>query len=247
MGEQVDQAPARSRIRVKLADEPARTVSRGEAKALIERLGGEITCETLLLELDWRAIDLGTAAHEMIHQLASDSGLVSRHDAFPHWLHEGLAAQFEVIRGGRWAGISRAHDLRLPDFRRLQSPPRLERLVRDAGFGRGYQRDLYAQAWALVYYLRTQHPREFLTFVDLLRGPSSNGPAAPAGRWVTAFSMPFSAPSGPISTAWSRIGATSWRRSRHRWNKTPPPLTRLQNRVVHQAEARIDGIEEALR
>ena len=55
------------------------------------------------------------------------------------WLHEGLAAQFEVIRGGRWAGISRAHDLRLPDWRRLQIPLRLERLVRDAGFGRGYQ------------------------------------------------------------------------------------------------------------
>ena len=60
----------------------------------------------------------------MIHQLASDSGLVPRHDAFPVWLHEGLAAQFEVIRGGRWAGISRAHDLRLPDWRRLQSPLR---------------------------------------------------------------------------------------------------------------------------
>ena len=82
-----------------------------------------------------------------------------------------MAAQFEVIRGGRWAGISRAHDLRLPDWRRIQSPLRLERLVRDAGFGRGYQRDLYAQAWALVYYLRTQHPQQFLTFIDLLRSP----------------------------------------------------------------------------
>ena len=77
---------------------------------------------------------------------------------FPVWLHEGLAAQFEVIRGGRWAGISRAHDLRLPDWRRLEQPLKLERLIRDAGFGRGYQRDLYAQAWALVYFLRTQRP-----------------------------------------------------------------------------------------
>ena len=59
----------------------------------------------------------GTLAHEMIHQLAADSGLLPRHDAFPYWLHEGFAAQFEVIRGGRWAGISRAHDLRLPDWR----------------------------------------------------------------------------------------------------------------------------------
>ena len=90
---------------------------------------------------------------------------------FPYWLHEGFAAQFELIRGGRWAGISRANDLRLPDWRGLQPAARLERLVRDADFGRGYQRDLYAQAWALVYYLRTRHPDEFLTFLDLLRNP----------------------------------------------------------------------------
>jgi hypothetical protein len=172
LAEQVEHVPARGRIRVKVGDDPARIVSRGEAKALIERQKGEITSETLMLELDWRAIDLGTAAHEMIHQLATDSGLVAHHATFPHWLHEGFAAQFEVIRGGRWAGISRAHDLRLPDFRRMQSPPRLDRLVRDAGFGRGYHRDLYAQAWALVFYLRTQRPREFLTFIDLLRGSS---------------------------------------------------------------------------
>ena len=81
-------------------------MGRTEAKGVIARLEGQITCETMLLDLDRRSIDLGTAAHEMIHQLAVESGLVPRHDAFPHWLHEGLAAQFEVIRGGRWSGIS---------------------------------------------------------------------------------------------------------------------------------------------
>jgi hypothetical protein len=170
-GQQLETAPGRARIRIELGGEPVRTVSRTEARAAISRIEGEITCETMLLDLDRRSIDLGTAAHEMIHQLAVESGLVPRHDAFPNWLHEGLAAQFEVIRGGRWSGISRAHDLRLPDWRRIQDPIRLERLVRDGGFGRGYQRDLYAQAWALVYYLRTRHSREFLTFLDLLRGP----------------------------------------------------------------------------
>src|SRR5262249_55027210 len=204
--EQVDHAPARSRIRVKLADQPVRTVARADAKALIDRLNGEVTCEELLLELDWRAIDLGTAAHEMIHQMAGDSGLVTRHDAFPHWLHEGLAAQFEVIRGGRWAGISRAHDLRLPDFRRVQNPLKLERLVRDAGFGRGYQRDLYAQAWALVYYLRTERPREFLTFLDFLRGPTDRGTAAGVGdRVAGAFGRAFGADLDQIEKEWRRF------------------------------------------
>jgi hypothetical protein len=138
----------------------------------------------------------------MVHQLTADSGLVPRHDAFPAWLHEGFAAQFELIRGGRWAGISRANDLRLPDWRGLKPAARLERLVRDTGFGRGYQRDLYAQAWALVYYLRMRHPGEFVTFLDLLRNPlveaaSDGGPARdsaqePHGeRVVAAFRRAF--------------------------------------------------------
>ncbi len=209
--ERVDQAPPRSRIRVQLAGEPARTLGRVEAKGFIERLDGERRSETLLLELDRRAIDLGTAAHEMIHQLAVDSGFLPRHDAFPHWLHEGLAAQFEVIRGGRWAGISRAHDLRLPDYRRTQSPLPLERLVRDAGLGRGYHRDLYAQAWALVYYLRTQRPGEFLTFIDLLRGPgAADGPAPSNGndRILVTFQRAFGKDLGRLEQDWRHFMET---------------------------------------
>jgi Protein of unknown function (DUF1570) len=193
-GEMVEEAPARSRLKIKLADEPARTVGRPEAKALLGRVGDEITCETMLLDLDRRSVDLGTAAHEMIHQLAVVSHLVPRHDMFPVWLHEGIASQFEVIRGGRWGGVSRAHDLRLPDWRRLQSPLRLERLIRDSGFGRGYQRDLYAQAWALVYFLRLQKPGQFLTFIDLLRTPSLEGQStslAPGDRVFDAFQRAF--------------------------------------------------------
>ena len=171
LAEAIDRMPARGRLRVKLADEPARGSAVPRARRSSTVWTARSPTETALLDLDWRAIDLGTAAHEMIHQLAADSGLVPRHDAFSYWMHEGFAAQFEVIRGGRWAGIGRAHDLRLPDWRKLQTPIGLERLVRDAGFGRGYQRDLYAQAWALVYYLRTQHPQQFLTFIDLLRIP----------------------------------------------------------------------------
>jgi hypothetical protein len=204
-GELVDAAPVRSRVKIKLADEPMRTVGRAEAKAFLTRIGGEIDSEMLLLELDRRSIDLGTAAHEMVHQLTSDSGLAPAHDVFPVWLHEGLAAQFEVIRGGRWAGISRAHDLRLPDWRKIESPLRLERLVRNAGFGRGYQRDLYAQAWALVYFLRTQHPNEFLTFIDFLRKPSLGTERASSGaqdRVSTAFTRAFGADLDRLDGDW---------------------------------------------
>ena len=74
-------------------DQARRRARRGPLAVLrrthcLTRIDGEITCETMFLDLDRRSIDLGTAAHEMIHQLASDSGLVPRHDAFP-----GLAAR----------------------------------------------------------------------------------------------------------------------------------------------------------
>jgi hypothetical protein len=209
--EAIDRMPVRGRLRVKLADEPARGVGRADGQAIIDRLEREAAYRTALLDLDWRAIDLGTAAHEMIHQLAADSGLVPRHDAFSYWMHEGFAAQFEVIRGGRWAGISRAHDLRLPDWRKIQTPVGLERLVRDAGFGRGYQRDLYAQAWALVYYLRTQRPQQFLTFIDLLRIPDadSDGGAMLQGargeRIFNAFRRSFGPDLDGLERDWHRF------------------------------------------
>ena len=161
-------ASARAKLRVTLTGESARTLGRADALALLDRLEREVRREELLLDLERAAIDDGTAAHEMIHLLAANSGLLPRHDAFPIWLQEGLAMQFEVVRGGRWAGIGRAHDLRLPDWRKIQPAPRLEPLVRDAGFGRGYQRDLYAQAWSLVYYLRARASRAVL---DLPRPP----------------------------------------------------------------------------
>lgn len=237
-GQQLDAAPARARIRIELGGEPPRTVGRTEARAAIARLEGQITCETMLLDLDRRSIDLGTAAHEMVHQLAVESGLVPRHDAFPHWLHEGLAAQFEVIRGGRWSGISRAHDLRLPDWRKIQEPIALERLVRDAGFGRGYQRDPYAHAWALVYYLRTRHSREFLTFLDLLRGPEDGGdpdspPPGRGDRVFRAFERAFGSDVAALERDWRAFMATvktPLEQNRPTEEKTPAAATRAVRR-----------------
>lgn len=194
----LDEMPTNGRLRLKLGNKPARTVSRSEGRIWLDRLEREVANRTLLLDLEWRAFDQGLAAHEMVHQLSADSGLASRHDAFPYWLHEGLAAQFEVVRGGRWAGISRTNDFRLPDWQTSHPSPRLEKLLRDTGFGHGYRRELYAQAWALVYYLRMRHPAEFVTFLDLLRNPDDQGETgllpgqeARGERTVAAFRRAF--------------------------------------------------------
>jgi hypothetical protein len=154
----------------------------------------------LLFDLDRRAVDDGTAAHELIHQLIETTGLAPRHANFPIWLHEGLAMQFEIIRGGRWAGVGRSHGTRLTRWRAIQPPPRLAPLVRDTGFGHGYQPDVYAQAWALVYYLRKERPREFHDYLDLLRAPD---PGPDTGRWaLDNFRKAFGDDLDAIQAAW---------------------------------------------
>jgi hypothetical protein len=204
----IQRMPANGRLRLRLGDEPARMLGRSEGLVWLNRLDREAAFRTMLLDLEWRSLDMGLAAHEMVHQLTVDSGLAARHDAFPYWLHEGLAAQFEVVRGGRWAGISRANDLRLPDWRAARPSPRLERLLRDGGFGHGYRRDLYAQAWALVYYLRTRHAGRFVTFLDLLRNPdedatsSSASPEARGERTVVAFRRAIGADLESVERDW---------------------------------------------
>lgn len=157
----------------------------------------------LLLDLDWRATDLGILAHETVHQLTVDGGFAPRFDDFPAWLHEGFASQFEVVRGGRWAGFGPVNDHRLPDWRSIKPASRLAPLLRDEGFGRGYRRDPYAEAWALVYFLRKEHPREFLAFLDLLRTPSNEATAGP-DRAIDAFRSAFGKDLDRIEAEWHR-------------------------------------------
>jgi hypothetical protein len=158
------------------------------------------------LKTDRRALELGTAAHEMVHLLVARSGLSPRHDDFPLWLHEGLAAQFEVVRDGRWMGFGRAHDLRLPDWRKIDPPAHLVPLIRDNGFGHGYNRSAYAAAWALVYYLRKERPREFVTLIDLLRTRDAEVRPRP-DRTVALFSAAFGADLHALEADWHRYMA----------------------------------------
>jgi hypothetical protein len=158
----------------------------------------------LLVDLDRRTQELGTAAHETIHQLVRVSGLAPRFETFPIWLHEGLAMQFEVVRGGRWAGVGRLHPLRVRTWRDATSPPELLPLIRDEGFGRGYDPRRYAHAWALVYFLRKRHPEQWLAVIDSLRSPGDE--TQPAGqRARQAFEIAFGPDLAPLEEEWHRF------------------------------------------
>jgi hypothetical protein len=197
----LERLPPRGRLMIEIRGESPRTMSRAQARKHLQSLRHDLNRRELTREVDRRSIDLGTAAHEMVHQLVASSGLAPHHDDFPLWFHEGFAAQFEVIRGGRWAGVGRAHDLRLPDWRALPRRTSLALLIEDQGFGRGYQKDSYAQAWALVYYLRKERPQQFLTFLDLLRAPDAAAPRSKS-RSASVFRLAFGDDLDELEKSW---------------------------------------------
>jgi hypothetical protein len=149
-----------------------------------------------LWEAEWRARDHAAAAHEIVHALVDLSGLEPHPGTFPTWLHEGMAMRFEAVRGGRWAGFGQPPALRLSDWR-ADRRPSLPDLVRDRGLGRGYNRRIYAQAWALTDFLWTDRPEEFVAYIDLLR--ARRGPDA-----VRAFQEAFGADWEAIQAQWLR-------------------------------------------
>src|SRR5258708_33337947 len=65
----------------------------------------------------------------------------------------------------------------------------------------GYQRDRYAESWALVYFLRKSRPAEFRSFLDLLRAPSPDSLARP-DRAADAFRAAFGTDIGRLESEW---------------------------------------------
>lgn len=175
--EEVGRMPARGRVRLSLAGEPSRPMDRAGASQSLDRARREVDRQERLLDLRRRQIDVGTAAHEMVHLLASRSGLLPGGASYPIWLQEGLATQFEVVRGGRWAGVGRVHESRLDEWNRTGHRVRLDSLLSDAGLGHGYEPGRYAASWAWVHYLRQKHPGAFVDYLDRLRAPSRQGAA----------------------------------------------------------------------
>ena len=202
----LDLAPRGARVRLELAGAATRVLDTDQALDVLDDLRRDLDRRCLLRDLDRRRRDDGTAAHELVHQLVVASGLAPRFEAFPIWLHEGLATQFEGIQGGRWAGLGDLQGARLGAWNRLESPPDLEPLLRDRGFGLGYDADRYAAAWALVHHLRHRHPEGFVALLDLLRHPEPGLP--PADRAVDAFRTAIGPDLIPFRRAWHRDIAT---------------------------------------
>jgi hypothetical protein len=185
--------PLRGRLRALEAARAAGSSSEARRRDLDRR--------ALLLDLDGRERDVGIAAHELVHLLVAESGLAPRFEDFPIWLHEGLAMQFEGVRGGRWAGVGGDNAQRMRLWKALPCTPPLVPLLRDEGFGRGYRAHRYAAAWGLVFDAWNERPEEWVTFLDLLRTPAEATASRPE-RTLAAFRAAFGEDLTAYEAAW---------------------------------------------
>jgi hypothetical protein len=196
-----EQALAREAIEREEARLQTMTATDLLADSSAGRKAREVQRQRLLLELRSSELDLGTAAHETIHQLVAQTHLAPSYAAFPVWLHEGLAMQYEPVVGGRWAGPAPACALRLRDYRAMAKPPRLSELLEDRGLGRGYRRDPYAAAWAWVHFLRAERPDVWLTMLDRLR-TQNGGAGSPCERATSVLASIDPTPPGGWERLW---------------------------------------------
>ena len=169
----IEAMPPSARLRIGLDGTPSRLLDREGVRSSRASLGREVDRREMVAELGRREVDWAIAAHETAHQLVAQSGLAPSHDRFPEWLHEGLAMQFEAIRGGRWAGLATPSRLRTKDFLALGESASLEATLDESAQGRGYNRDRYARAWGLVFYLRKYRADGFVALLDSLRAPGA--------------------------------------------------------------------------
>ncbi len=119
--------------------------------------------------------------HEAVHQIFFNVGVHGRETDSPTWLVEGLATQFEVTQSSARKGLHRVNQMRLGDLRESAGIGVGQKKVSDDAYASAFQdrglvplteligddrvfegsgehvATVYAQAWALVYFLaRTQ-------------------------------------------------------------------------------------------
>ena len=99
--------------------------------------------------------------------------------------------------------MGRANGLRLADWRQ-SSDPRLVPLVRDVGFGNGYDGALYAQSWALVRFAQRDHPSAFTAYLDRLRLPNPLEHESTPDLHLRLFRESFGNDLETLRSAWTR-------------------------------------------
>ena len=124
---------------------------------------------------------VSTIVHEATHQIAFNCGLHTRLSDCPRWFSEGVAMYFEtpdLNNKKGWSRIGEVNRSRLEQFQKyLATRPgnSLQSLIRDDKrfLDTKTALDAYSEAWALTYFLLSQHSKEYVAYLGML---SKKGP-----------------------------------------------------------------------
>ena len=139
-----------------------------------------------------------TVIHEIVHQVAFNTGVQNRFAKPPTWICEGLAVMYEtrgVRERNRYPAFSdRAHAGHLANFRRIQKNGKLSQmlpaiLVEDRPF-QSDPKNAYSTAWALTFYLTQTQPSEMSNYLHRLSQRENFSSYSKRQRWAD-FSAHF--------------------------------------------------------
>ncbi|HEX2971988.1 MAG TPA: DUF1570 domain-containing protein [Tepidisphaeraceae bacterium] len=157
-----------------LLDELDRTTRKANRSRILVELRRLDASQVKLADQLGATADFATDAttrHETTHQLFYNSGLLRRDRAYPFWLNEGLATNFELCDKEGRAGPGFISIRHLNAYRRCKKAGELMNLVDlltdhpadDAD--REWVRGRYVEAWALVHFLWNRRPNEFRDYL----------------------------------------------------------------------------------
>ncbi len=184
---------------------PVRPVERANLDARIRTLQRQLDS---LHRTQWLVVERANASkatHEAVHQLAFNSGLQQRGLAYPFWMVEGLATNFEAQDLNRPFGLGFDNPARRTVLRsavRRNEMVPLEQfvvIVDPRKAAEAHRNLLYAEAWGLFRYLFEHHrPQLMQSFRSYATKPVEGGDAL--RRWFTDSFGPIDA----VQARWMR-------------------------------------------
>ena len=194
--------------RVLLYDPGRRTATR--ADSTIVRRPADRSAQAIQPRLANGDLD-ATLVHELIHQLAFNTGLHSRTGANPQWVVEGLATMLEPDATRRNAAandpIARVNRERMYAFATRVRPSwtsgRLAEIVASDDRFTTATLDAYAEAWALTFFLSETRSGRYATLLRNLADRKTLHDLPPAER-TAMFQTAFGRDIARLEIAWLR-------------------------------------------
>ena len=148
--------------------------------------------------------NLTVTQHEGAHQLAFNAGLQKRGVAYPFWVSEGLACTFESPGTPKGFGAFRVNSKRLGQYRDAEArgtTKGMKGLVTLPPDSPDNLMDLYAESWALFFFLAKTRPKELSAHLKDLAERTNTTKHDPAAEWAL-FTKHFDPEGNKLEQRW---------------------------------------------